>query len=156
MSKTSKSPPPEGDDRRGFVKRVAATVVGALCAIIPGGAALRVFLAPLFKRGADATCVPVATLDALPADGVPRMFKIVSDREDAWNRFAAEPIGTVFLRRTAEKPNEVIAFNAVCPHLGCMVGYQSTQHRFYCPCHQSLFETDGELITPSAAARVAA
>jgi menaquinol-cytochrome c reductase iron-sulfur subunit len=153
ISKTHTPPATDGDDRRGFVKRVAAVVVGALCAIIPGGAALRVFLAPLFKRGGDAAFVPVATLDALPADGVPRMFKIVSDRTDAWNHFAAEPIGTVFLRRTAEKPNEVIAFNAVCPHLGCMVGYQTAQDRFYCPCHQSAFKTDGALIPPSAAAR---
>jgi menaquinol-cytochrome c reductase iron-sulfur subunit len=143
----------DGDDRRGFVKRVAAGIVGALCVVIPGGAALRVFLAPLWRRGGDAAFVPVATLAALPADGVPRMFKIVADRTDAWNRYPQEPIGTVFLRRTAEKPNEVIAFNAVCPHLGCMVGYQAAQTKFYCPCHQSSFTPEGGLIPPSAAAR---
>ena len=55
--------------------------------------------------------------------------------------------------RTAEKPDEVQACNAVCPHLGCMVGYQESQTRFYCPCHQSAFQPDGKLIPPSAAAR---
>lgn len=150
---TPQPPLDGGDDRRGFVKRVAAGVVGALCLIIPGGAALRVFLAPLWRRGLHASFVPVATLAAVPADGVPRMFKIVADRTDAWNRYPREPIGTVFLRRTAEKPNEVVAFNAVCPHLGCMVGYQEAQSRFYCPCHQSAFTPGGALIPPSAAAR---
>jgi menaquinol-cytochrome c reductase iron-sulfur subunit len=145
--------PPDGDDRRGFVKRVMAVVVGGLCAVVPGAAALRVFLSPLWRRGADATFIPVATLDAIPADGVPRMFKVVADRTDAWNRFPKEPIGTVFLRRTAEKPDEVHACNAVCPHLGCMVGYQASQTRFYCPCHQSAFTPEGKLIPPSAAAR---
>lgn len=154
MAKFPSAATPCGDDdRRGFVKRVLATVVGALCAIVPGGAALRVFLDPLWRRGDEAAFVPVATLDAIPADGVPRMFKIVADRTDAWNRYVNEPIGTVFLRRTAEKPDEVHACNAVCPHLGCMVGYQASQSRFYCPCHQSAFQPDGELIPPSAAAR---
>ncbi len=150
---TSQSPPDHDDDRRGFFLRVAAGVVGALCVIVPGGAALRVFLAPLWRRSGDAAFIPVATLSAVPADGVPRMFKIVADRTDAWNRYPREPIGTVFLRRTAEKPKEVVAFNAVCPHLGCMVGYQPAQTRFYCPCHQSAFQPDGALIPPSAAAR---
>lgn len=144
---------PDGDDRRGFVKRVLAAVVGGLCTVIPGAAALRVFLSPLWQRGGDAAFILVATLDAIPADGVPRMFKVVADRTDAWNRFPNQPIGTVFLRRTAEKPEEVHAYNAVCPHLGCMVGYQESQTRFYCPCHQSAFTPEGKLIPPSAAAR---
>lgn len=154
MAKLPSAATPAGDDnRRGFAKRVVAIVVGGLCAIVPGGAAFRVFLDPLWRRRGEAAFVPVATLDAIPADGVPRMFKIVADRTDAWNRFKNEPIGTVFLRRTPEKPDEVQACNAVCPHLGCMVGYQASQSRFYCPCHQSAFQPDGKLIPPSAAAR---
>lgn len=153
MPQHTPQPVDDGEHRRGFVKRVAASVVGGLCVLIPGGAALRVFLSPLWRKSNDAAFVPVATLEALPADGVPRMFKIVSDRSDAWNRFRNEPVGTVFLRRTAEKPNEVVAFNAVCPHLGCMVGFQPAQTRFYCPCHQSAFTPEGALVPPSAAAR---
>ncbi len=34
-----------------------------------------------------------------------------------------------------------------------MVGYQPSQQRFYCTCHQSAFKPDGALIPPSAAAR---
>jgi thiosulfate dehydrogenase [quinone] large subunit len=32
-----------------------------------------------------------------------------------------------------------LAFDAVCPHAGCTVEYQSTQRLFICPCHGSEF-----------------
>jgi thiosulfate dehydrogenase [quinone] large subunit len=32
-----------------------------------------------------------------------------------------------------------VAFDAVCPHAGCTVGYSSAQKVIVCPCHGSLF-----------------
>jgi thiosulfate dehydrogenase [quinone] large subunit len=32
-----------------------------------------------------------------------------------------------------------VAFDAVCPHAGCTVEYQSSQRLFICPCHGSEF-----------------
>jgi thiosulfate dehydrogenase [quinone] large subunit len=32
-----------------------------------------------------------------------------------------------------------VAFDAVCPHAGCTVGYSSSQKLIVCPCHGSLF-----------------
>jgi len=32
-----------------------------------------------------------------------------------------------------------LAFDAVCPHAGCIVGYQAAQGKFACPCHGSQF-----------------
>ncbi|HTZ07494.1 MAG TPA: Rieske 2Fe-2S domain-containing protein [Acidimicrobiales bacterium] len=32
-----------------------------------------------------------------------------------------------------------VAFDAVCPHAGCIVAYSSTAERFICPCHGSEF-----------------
>jgi thiosulfate dehydrogenase [quinone] large subunit len=32
-----------------------------------------------------------------------------------------------------------LAFDAVCPHAGCTVGYSDTAHLFVCPCHGSEF-----------------
>jgi menaquinol-cytochrome c reductase iron-sulfur subunit len=87
--------------------------------------------------------VRVATLEALPADGVPRKFPVLADREDAWNKFQRVPVGAVYLRRTAEGKLE--ALNVVCPHAGCFVDFIAARGKFLCPCHNSTFAVDGAI-----------
>ena len=150
----AKQPQPAEAARRGFFKRALAAVIGALVIAVPGGAAVITALDPLLRgRKADAGFVPIAPLDAVPADGVPRWFQVIADRTDAWNKFQNEPLGAVYLTRTADKPDEVIAMNALCPHLGCFVSYQASRDGFFCPCHRSVFQTDGDVVNPSPAER---
>lgn len=45
------------------------------------------------------------------------------------------------------------AFNSTCPHLGCRVHWQAEQQRFFCPCHNGVFNKDGVAVEgPPAAA----
>jgi thiosulfate dehydrogenase (quinone) large subunit len=40
-----------------------------------------------------------------------------------------------------------VAYNAVCPHMGCTVGYSAATEIIVCPCHGSEFQvSDGDLI----------
>ncbi|HSR89513.1 MAG TPA: FAD-dependent oxidoreductase [Candidatus Udaeobacter sp.] len=40
---------------------------------------------------------------------------------------------------------KIKAFSALCPHLGCAVGWNDTENTWDCPCHGSRFESDGSL-----------
>jgi menaquinol-cytochrome c reductase iron-sulfur subunit len=135
-------PPPE--DRRFFVK-AAALVIGALITVFPFAVGLKVFFDPLRRQRKDAGMIRVAALDAIPDDEVPRLFSIVAERVDAWNRFPKEPIGAVYLLRKKGQQTPT-AFTATCPHLGCFIGYDGAQRDFRCPCHTSAFALDGQVI----------
>lgn len=137
-----------GEARRGFLKKFLASAIGGLLALVPVAAGVRVLLDPLRRKSAVGGAVRVASLDALPADGVPRKFSVLADREDAWNKFTNVPVGAVYLRRTVEGKLE--ALNVVCPHAGCFVDFNSGRSQFICPCHNSAFAVDGKIADPKS------
>jgi len=135
-------------DRRGFFKKTFATIIGIFIGLLPVASGLAVFFDPLRRKASTTDPVRVTTLDALPADGVPRKFSVVADREDAWNRFGNVPVGAVYLRRTSDKTVE--ALNVVCPHAGGFVDYSGSNNCFICPLHNSKFALDGKISDPTS------
>ncbi len=139
---TEKNPPTP--NRRHFLAGFAAALAG----ILPPLSGLGVLLNPLRKKSPRGQFIHVAPLSALPADGVPRRFPIVTNHADAWNHFSNVPIGAVFLWRTGE--TAVQAFTVTCPHAGCSVEYRSTEKDYLCPCHNSRFNLDGTVQDPAS------
>ena len=141
--------------RRSFLMRFTTGLLAASLGLLPTLFGFLFFLDHLLRRrGAGSTSGEEqshrdsegfikldAKVDALPDNGAPMSFKVVDDKVDAWNKFTGVEVGTVWLRK---KPDgTVIAFNTICPHLGCAVDYRSGKRDFFCPCHTSAFNLDG-------------
>ncbi|HEX4071514.1 MAG TPA: Rieske (2Fe-2S) protein [Planctomycetaceae bacterium] len=143
----------EDGSRRGFFSEVLAFFIGGAILTVPLVGGLALFLDPLLRRkpasssGQDARrdadgYLRVASLASLPDNGKPQIFTVYDDVVDAWNKFADQPIGRVFLRKLSD--GNVTAFNVRCPHLGCAVDYRSSHNDYFCPCHMSAFNLDGQ------------
>lgn len=39
------------------------------------------------------------------------------------------------------------AFSMVCTHLGCLVIWQENNRTYYCPCHDALFDENGDVVS---------
>ncbi len=139
---------PPQPDRRNFLTKAAAIVIGGLTAVAAPLAGVFVLFDPLRRKTEAGGAVLVATLNALPEDGEPRKFPVLATRVDAWNRTPNVPVGAVYLQRL--KDNSVRAFNVVCPHAGCFVDYRPKEQCYLCPCHDSRFGTDGKIIDPKS------
>jgi len=132
--------------RRSFFKKARAIVVGGVVGLFPALGALGFLCSPLVMRdggivGKEKGYLPLKIgPNALPDDGTPQSFKIVADVVDAWNFYPQQEVGSVWLRKTPA--GKIIAFNTICPHLGCSVDYRGAQAAFFCPCH---FVVDGRL-----------
>jgi Rieske Fe-S protein len=147
MAATDHSPQ---TDRRGFFARAASVIIGGIVGVVPLLSGLLVVFDPLRRKSAGSRTVRVANLSALPEDGVPRKFPVISSRVDAWTKTSATAIGAVYLRR--EKGRPVEALNVVCPHAGCFVDYVPARQGYLCPCHLSTFALNGQIDDPKSPA----
>jgi menaquinol-cytochrome c reductase iron-sulfur subunit len=143
----SPDPSPE-PDRRNFLTKAAAVVIGGSIAAVAPVAGLFVALDPLRRQTEGGDMVLVTTLNALPESGEPRKFSVITTRVNAWNRESNVPVGAVYLQRL--KDGTVRALNCVCPHAGCPVNYRPAQNHYHCPCHNSSFATDGKILDPKS------
>lgn len=140
-------------ERRSFLTHAVTVIMGGIVFIFPFAAGLGVFFHPLRRRkttkaavGADsASFIRICPLDALPADGTPRLFPVITEVVDAWSHTPGQRIGSVFLTRTDSdgKPT-ITCFTSTCPHLGCAVDWHNSDDHFECPCHVSAFAKDGK------------
>jgi menaquinol-cytochrome c reductase iron-sulfur subunit len=156
-SKTTHSDPPPVETstvepRRNFLLAAAASVIGTIIMVIPVLSGLWVFTDPLRRKKAGGKLVRVTTLDAVPDDGLPKLFTIVQDRADAWNLYKNEPVGSVYITRQKGAVT-VQVLHTCCPHAGCAVSLASDNSKFLCPCHNSAFALDGAMIQPTPSPR---
>jgi len=54
------------------------------------------------------------------------------------------PLGPLLIVGKSNSAN-LIAVNPTCPHLGCIVEWETEDKIFLCPCHASEFTTDGKV-----------
>jgi menaquinol-cytochrome c reductase iron-sulfur subunit len=134
--------------RRHLLYQIGSAILGTLIALILAVPGVAYILDPLRKRAANASAsgfqkLPV-TLNELPI-GQPRQFPIIDARTDAWVKYPAEPVGSVWLIRQPDGHSpQVLAFTAECPHLGCAVNLGADGTTFFCPCHTSSFTLEGK------------
>lgn len=149
----SSSAPPLTDiaERRGFFTNAVTLVLGGLVGLVPLASGLAVFFDPLRRKSQAGKFLRVASLEAVPDDGIPRQFPVVAQRVDAWTQ-SVEPIGAVYLRRTKGQ-DQLECLTATCPHAGCFVAYDAPTNTFKCPCHNSSFTVEGQIIEPSPSPR---
>ena len=136
--------------RRDFFKKAFTAALGALLGLVPLASGLVTYFDPLRRKATGGGFIRVTTLEALPADGVPRKFPVLATKVDGWNKSPNVPIGAVYLRRTSQTTIE--ALSVVCPHAGCFVDFLPERGSYLCPCHNSTFTNTGAIADRSSPA----
>jgi len=135
------------EDRRKFLK-VATCAIGGGVGLAVAGPVLTLLADP---AGKTTVTTPNAPLDLGPAElyragAEPRRVDIVAPViKDAWMAARNVVLGAAWVRRTA--PDKIVALSAICPHLGCAVGWDPGAGNFLCPCHDSRFSPEGQKLT---------
>jgi len=122
-------------DRRGFLK-VATCALGGGLGLVVAAPVLRFVIDPATQT---TVTTPSEPIDLGPAERFhgdqPTRVEIVAPMiKDGWTSARDVVLGAAWIQQKGDK---LVAFSAVCPHLGCGVGYDGAQ--FQCPCHDSKF-----------------
>ena len=144
--------------RRSVLVHLVTAVLSFVIVTIPATLGGLFFLDPILRKRKDAEAGGKSgevsrkdekgfirlnlTRDSIPADGTPVPVTVLDDIVDAWNRFKNVPAGSIWLRKVGDGP--ILAFNSICPHLGCSVDFRTAEQDFFCPCHTSAFALDGK------------
>ena len=125
-----------GPSRRGFLDLLLA-VCGAITAAAASIPAF-IYLWPITNKGSGA--------DRTVVEGAENLAPWESRTEIVNGK-------PVIVLRAGDR---LLAYSAVCTHLGCIVHWEASRKAFLCPCHAAAFDDKGEVIDgpPPAPLRV--
>ncbi len=121
--------------RRDFLKKAlygVLTLLG-LGFLIP---AMRV-LSPVRGPEKETVFFPLIPEEEIPRTGVKKA-------ELAYTVSGRVMKARIFL---VSSSTELIAFSAICSHLGCLVNYRRDRREFVCPCHGGKYDLSGKNIS---------
>ena len=134
---------PYAPTRRAFHQRIIYGLL-SLIGVALGVPALAYLFVPS-RRAEDTTWSEAGDLSALPA-GQPSEVVIYRKRIDSW-KITMERATAWIVRKN---DGQAIAFAPQCTHLGCGYHWDSEKQKFACPCHQSFFSLDGDVLAGPA------
>ena len=108
-------------DRRNFI-RCIGVLVGVFMTL------------PARLASAKSLAIPIAKAKKLEKAGGSMILKVKGQQ-------------VLFIRDTKET---IRALDPICTHKGCTVAYNRKTKRIDCPCHQSVFNLEGEVLTGPA------
>lgn len=107
------------------------TVVGPVMGLVGG---------PL-RRKAKGVWVPVLP-DSELAVGQTREIRFSVPVQDGYQK-----VDRVFVLYLYRHPDQVVAIDPACTHLGCRVKFQDAKMRYFCPCHGGVFDAEGKVVS---------
>lgn len=142
----------EDPDRRRFLK-LATCGVGGAVGLAVAAPALSLVVAPSRERTVTTPKDPIDVGEIAMLGPEWRKFDVIAPEvRDAWVTARNVLLGAAWLRKSTGT-DQVDALSAVCPHLGCAVGWEPANKTFLCPCHNSRFSENGDTLGDGPAPR---
>lgn len=127
--------------RQNFLKTAIAAIGGfiSLGLVIP---AIAYIIGPALQRREQQELIRLGSVSKVEL-GEPTLFKVSVQRSTGWITNEEEISAYVY----TENGRDFIALSNVCTHLGCRVRWISDQSEFFCPCHNGVFDKNGNVVS---------
>jgi menaquinol-cytochrome c reductase iron-sulfur subunit len=126
--------------RRDFMK-VAISAIGGAIGLSFAIPAIAYIVEPALKSGQGEGWLQLGSITKIEL-GVPTLFKLKIQRQTGWVT-NEEELSIYILTKDGR---DFIAMSNVCTHLGCRVRWIADQEKFICPCHNGIFDKEGNVL----------
>ena len=130
------------ESRRSFLGGLLA-VAGSAVAAVLAIPLVRFSLDPLWRVTGGVLWSDVGAAGDFASTAAPVKVQVTIEQRDGWRKVLSEK--PVYVVTGVEGRPRVLA--AVCPHLGCSIGWNGEKKQFVCPCHNGVFAPDGTLLS---------
>jgi menaquinol-cytochrome c reductase iron-sulfur subunit len=123
----------------GVLLGIGTVGMGAILAV----PVLRYVLYPLYAKSSKSIWTPIGEMDDFSDLSQPILKPLALKQVDGWREVDSSQ--SVYVTKGPHGNLEVLS--SICPHLGCTVGWREKQDDFFCPCHGSIFDSDGKRVS---------
>lgn len=131
----------KGLSRRDLLS-IGTLAIGGIISIALGIPAVAYIIGPARRRVQEENWIQLGPVSKVEI-GTPTLFKARVERQVGWI-INEEEISVYIL---TEDGRNYVALSNICTHLGCRVRWISDQGQFFCPCHNAIFNKQGEVVT---------
>jgi Rieske Fe-S protein len=128
-------------NRRDFLKVSTWAIAGVISAAmaIP---AIAFILGPALKKSEAQTWIRLGDIAKVEL-GTPTLFKVDIERQAGWIVEREKRSAYVL----TDNGRDFVAMSSICTHLGCRVRWIPEREQFYCPCHDGVFDKEGNVVS---------
>lgn len=128
-------------NRRGFLA-ILTGAIGCFIGLAMSIPAIAYIVGPALKTGTTENWVRIGSTGKVEL-GTPTLFKTTVERQTGWLK-NQEEISIYILTNNGR---DYIALSNICTHLGCRVRWIANQQEFFCPCHNGVFDKEGNVVS---------
>lgn len=131
----------EAINRRKFLE-IATLSIGSVIALGVAAPAIAYVVGPSLQNNDSQEWIRLGSASRVEI-GVPTLFKVKIKRQVGWIENEEEL--AVFV--ITENGVDYIALSNICTHLGCRVRWIDDNGQFFCPCHNAVFDKEGNVVS---------
>ena len=128
-------------NRRNFLG-AATVVIGGFIGVSLGIPSLIYLTGPATRKTDSENWIRLGSTAKIEI-GAPTLFKVKVQHQAGW--IVDEEEISVYV--ITQNGRDYIAMSNICTHLGCRVRWISDQSQFFCPCHNAIFDEEGQVVS---------
>jgi len=128
-------------NRRDFLG-MATFGIGGLIGLGLGIPAMIYLIGPALKKSDTQNWLSLGSASKVEL-GTPTLYKISVEQQTGWISNVEEKSFYVY----TENGRDFVAMSNICTHLGCRVRWVDDRQEFFCPCHNGVFDKEGNVVS---------
>jgi Rieske Fe-S protein len=128
-------------DRRNFLKSATIAIFGFISAVLALPAVVYV-IGPALSKTSNEAWLALGSVSKVKI-GEPTLFKSQIQIKTGW--IVDQNDISVYVY--TQNGRDYLALSNICTHLGCRVRWIADQEKFFCPCHNGVFDKQGNVVS---------